>query len=305
MRIAAFALAAWVAAAAAHAQEGRPPEQAPAGQGGTQEDKVRQGQVDDEWVPAADPRQSYIFFRTSRKMGLLFMRETNAAEAEAERAAVLVDARRDYQEMLSEWRETEAGCQGERAATSRCRDRRPEPAEPTLESAAAMLEPDRNIEPVLRNPVFGEEGGAFTYLVAVRPGTYVLYGQRDGRGSGWAGVCLCMGSVRFEVAAGQVADLGTVTYPALDAAAARPSADSAFTDTGPASIAIVPPRPDARLPARLSALTMVPARLHAAGKMSNLFGLHIDRHPALAGVLRYERDLVIDDSTGQAAAAGP
>lgn len=298
MRIAALALAALVAGPL-HAQQGasQPP---PAQQSGAAQPRVLEDQIDDQAVLTPDPRQSYIFFRATRKMGLVFLRETEAGEDEAERAEAFALAWQDHQELLADWRRRDENCR-----RTRCGHSRPAPEEPTPENAVNDLAPDRHYKIVYRNPTFTEEGPPYSYVLAVRPGRYILYGQRDNVGNAQLGVCLCMGSVRFDVSAGRVVDLGTVTYPALDAAGAREQTDSAFTDTGQASIAIVPPGPDARLPARLSALTMVPVQLRAAGKMSNLFGLHIDRHPALAGVLRYERDLVIDDSTGQAAAAGP
>jgi hypothetical protein len=227
-------------------------------------------------------------------MGVMFLREMNATQAEAEGAEALRMAQEQYSEALTEWRRVEDACRGEDAAAYRCRRPRPAPEAPTRESAAATLAPERNVEIVYRNPTFTEEDGRYTFLVAVAPGRYALYGQRDGNGAGWAGVCLCMGSVRFEVAAGQVVDLGTITYPALEAAGARDSTNSAFTGALESSIAIVPPDLQATPPARLSGLNIVPAQLRAAGKMPNMFGLYIDRHPALAGVLGYERDRVID-----------
>jgi hypothetical protein len=104
---------------------------------------------------------------------------------------------------------------------------------------------------------------------------------------------------------GQVVDLGTITYPGLEATGARNSATNAMTDTGQPSIAIVPAAAGAPLPARRPGLTVVPAHFRAAPKMPNFMGLHVDRHPALTGVLRYERDVVIDDQTGQPVAGTP
>ena len=277
--------------------------QAPAedqAQAGVQLDKPTE-----EEATAAEAPEAFIFFRSPRKMGLMFLRETTAEREEADRADAFRFAQAQYEEQMTEWRRIEAACRGDGAAAYRCRRARPEPVPPRLEDADLMLSPDRNVSYLYRNHVFTEEADGFTYLYGVKPGTYVLYGQRDIHGAGWAGVCLCMGSVRFEVPAGQVVDLGTITYPALEATGARNSASNAMTDTGQPSIAIVPPVEGAPLPARRPDLAVVPAQFRAAAKMPNFMGLHVDRHPALAGVLRYERDVVIDDQTGQPVTVRP
>ena len=256
-------------------------------------------------VETADAPEAFIFFRSSRKMGLMFLRETSAEREEVDRADALRFAQAQYEEQMTEWRRIEAACSGDGAAAYRCRRARPQPVPPSPEDAAQMLSPDRNISYLFRNHVFTEEANGYTYLYGVKPGTYVLYGQRDMNGAGWTGVCLCMGSVSFEVPAGQVVDLGTITFPGLEATGARNSASNAMTETGQPSISIVPPVAGAPLPARRPDLTVVPAQFRAAAKMPNFMGLHVDRHPALAGVLRYERDVVIDDQTGQPVAARP
>lgn len=288
MKIAALAFA-LIALQQAPAPEAAAPAGKPPGDGLELEQ-----QLDADATVNADPGRSYIFFRTKRRMGVLFQRALSAVEREAEAAQAMVLAQERYQEMLAEYRRVNEACLAD-SSPVRCRRTRWAPVAPTPESALDELEPDRHLEIVYRNPVFSQEAnGDYTYLLPVHPGTYILYGQRDGVGGGWVGVCLCMGSLRFDVAAGEVADLGTITYPALDAAAAREATDSAFMDGGRPSMAVVLPGPDTIVPARLSGLRIVPARLRAADKMPNLFGLYIDRHPALAGVLNYERDRVID-----------
>lgn len=162
------------------------------------------------------------------------------------------------------------------------------------DSAASALPFERNFVTVHRDGPFTKQNRDYSYLLPVEPGTYILYGQRDLTAVGWLGVCLCMGSVRFDAPAGRIVDLGTITYPGLVATGAGGAHGLAMTDTGVPSIAIVPSSAGASLPGRLAGLPVVPAVFRAADKMPNYYRLYVDRHPALEGVLDYERDRVID-----------
>lgn len=130
----------------------------------------------------------------------------------------------------------------------------------------------------------GREGSS--YLREVEPGSYILYGGIGSPRGIHVGNCLCMGSVRFEARAGQIVDLGEIRYPAL-------------RSPPPYSITLVPFDASMRIPARLAGLPRVPAELHAAGKMPNYFGVGIDRHDPIPGILAYRRDQPIDVRTGR------
>ena len=309
MKRIALILAALLAPTLAWAQNSAPaPADAPAAQPASEAaeapkaSQTRQIRERDQLI--AEPRQSYIFFRTARKMGFAFLREAGAAAELAELEAARGMAQERYQQDMATWRRIEAACRGDGAAAYRCRRPRPQPDPPSEGSAFSFLAPERNIHGVDRNGTFTDADGSYTYLLAVPAGSYVFYGQRDINGTIYTGVCLCMGSVRFEVGEGQVVDLGTITYPGLDAAGTR-NARNAATTTMENSVVLVPPQAGAALPARLSGLTVVPVVLRAADKQTNLLGLYVDRHPAIAGVLRYQRDEVIDERTGQAPASLP
>lgn len=174
------------------------------------------------------------------------------------------------------------------------------PVEP--ENKAEGKPADDDFWVVSRTPTFTSEEGAHSYLAAVEPGSYVLYAQRDQAGNFLTGVCLCMGSIRFEARAGQIVDLGTVTYPRMMTTGRAPTG-IVRTPTGVPSIAVVPPDPSASLPERLAGQPVVAAEYRAAGKMPNYHLLYIDRHPAMPGVLGYQRDRVIDLRTEQEATA--
>jgi hypothetical protein len=253
-----------------------------------------QDQFGERSAVTIDPARAYIFFRAPRKMGLLFLRTPNEADRaahETARAAAFAQARREFERRRMI-------CRGAPTAFQ-CR-RFSEETAPTEENFAfPPVTLERNFAGAGRNPPFTkEEGRTYTYLIAVTPGTYTFFGQMDLTATGVFGVCLCMGSLRFEAAAGRIVDLGTVTYPALEAIGANGAHGFAFTGLGPPSIAIVPAGEGASLPARLAGLPVVRAEFSAADKMPNYLHLYLDRHPALAGVLRYERDRVIDDRTG-------
>lgn len=132
----------------------------------------------------------------------------------------------------------------------------------------------------------GREGNS--YLRAVEPGSYILYGNIGLGGNGsHVGICMCMGSLRFEAPAGRIVDLGEIVYPDLGAS------------SRPWGVTLVPFHSGMNVPSRLAGLPLVPAEFHAAGKVPNYFGVEIDRHDPMPGVLAYRRDQPIDVRTGR------
>lgn len=249
-----------------------------------------------------DPQKSYIFFRARGKMELQFLREVTAEERaawNAARAEALARARERYERQAVNYRRAVENCRG-----------RPEPCllmdrpEPVTEQNFAFTPPERdNIVSMRRGPQFSRGAGDdYTFLLAVPPGTYAFYGPVTNGGNGFVGFCMCMGSLRFEARAGQIVDLGEISYPQvreLNARATRPGAPAV------PSAEIRPYDPAMPRPARLAGLPVVPAAFRAADKMPNYFGILIDRHPPVPGVLRYQRDRVIDERTGGDPAPGP
>jgi len=137
--------------------------------------------------------------------------------------------------------------------------------------------------------VFDRQGGQYVYLIAVTPGTYVLYGHMWQDGPGDMDTCFCMGTVKFEAAAGKVTDLGRIRMPDdwdLPAPPANPAGILPFV--------LVPPATPLQPAGRLQGLPVTPAVLHAMDKMPNAFGVVIDRLFPIPGVLAYDRDTVID-----------
>lgn len=149
-----------------------------------------------------------------------------------------------------------------------------------------MSEPDRWIQ-VRSGPRFQGK----TYLKAVRPGSYILYGNIGiGNNGSHVGVCLCMGTLRFEAPPGQIVDLGLILYPDFG------------KSKRPWGVSVIPFASNMIVPARLAGLPRIAAEFHAAPKLSNSFGVEIDRHDTMPGVLAYDRDIPIDVRTGRPAA---
>ncbi len=244
---------------------------------------------------AMAPGTGYIFFRTAERLDVQFVREASAAERaeyEAARAAAYTQARSRYERQFARWQREETECRGNDAAY--CRYRPERPVEVTPETFAYPPIEMVNMLPVARSPQFTRAEGEYTYLMPAQPGTYMLYGAVSLAGdNGPTGVCLCMGSVRFEVPEGQVVDLGEIRYSA-DRAREIPRRNMT-------SQFLVPATAETPRPERLAGLPVIPAELRAAGKMPNFFAVEIDRHPPIEGILAYDRDRVVDLRAGPAA----
>lgn len=238
-----------------------------------------------------EPHRAYIFYRTNVRGTLNLMRDVGAAAREATRVGAFDVARADYRRRLARYERTRAQCESNPAPG--CPDR---PAEPSLETFPDPTPEGAMLVSIVWQPRFtgGDEGSS--YLMAVEPGAYVIYGNMMLGNNGFAlGVCLCMGSVRFEARPGQITDLGEINFRRPDERTGR----------RPWSPDVVPYVSTMTLPPRLAGLPRVAAEFHAADKLPNWFGVEIDRHPAMPGVLAYDRDRVIDVRTRATPAVRP
>jgi hypothetical protein len=264
-------------------------------QAGTGEARDQLGQND---VVVLNPQRAYIFYRTDRRLPVTFLREVDAqrlAAWRADRDQALDRLRTRYQRDQADYENAVRRCRG---IPEPCinRDR---PVDPTPSFAFPAPEMGGFVT-VNGGPQFTRDGSSYTYLMAVDPGTYILYGQMLQGANGVAlGVCLCMGSVKFAAEAGRIVDIGTLRFPRAEGAPGGAAARGHV-----ASVQVVPPAASAALPDRLAHLPVAPADLHGADKLPNFFGIEIDRMDPLPGVLAYRRDLVIDERTGQPATSG-
>lgn len=251
-------------------------------------------------VITIDPARAYILFRVEDRAEIQFLKVVDDAERsawEAARQTAFERALARNQRSIVQWQRDMAQCGGQNAASAYCSNRGPRPAPLTMETFAFASPESDNFISVGRGRYFEQMGTSYVYLRAVEPGTYILYGPLIiGANGAAAGVCLCMGSVRFEARAGQIVDIGEIHLSGVDGAdhAGRFGPDGHRL---PAPV-VIPPRADAGRPARLANLPFATASLHAADRMPNYFGVLIDRLAPIPGVLGYERGLVIDLAAG-------
>jgi hypothetical protein len=243
---------------------------------------------------SVNPQKAYVFFRSNDRREVQFLREVTPGELDAWRVArgeALARAQQRYERSASEYRRAVETCRG-RPPPCLTMDR----PTPVTDANFAFAPPEAdNFVAVERGPQFTRVGEDNTYLIAVDPGSYVFYGPMIRAGATAAGFCMCMGSLRFTAEAGRIYDLGEIRIADGEVFGARMQhPDAPRTPTA----VIHPYEPGMSRPDRLNGLPIVPAEWRAADKLPNFFGVLVDRHPALPGVLRYERDRVIDDRTG-------
>lgn len=248
--------------------------------------------------PAAvilSPDKAYVMIRAGKAgASFMFMKEPDAEDQAAYdrlRADALATERKrharrmaGYERDLADWEKGRSDVQ---------RPAKPvRPIEPTAENFEITPFPVLAQVPIgpVNRFAKGEES---VYLHELTPGTYRLYGPVFVSPQGpMAGVCYCMGSVRFTAHAGAIVDLGRAAEPEIVKPAAgdsaSPLATSAFT------FRLAPVTPDMPVDPRLKGVPIRPAEYRAAGKLPNYFGLAIDRLAPIPGVLDYDRDRIVD-----------
>lgn len=251
-----------------------------------------------------DPAQGYIYSSgTSRFMGV-FVRIPDAEDIEAYRVdweKALAKAEKDYVSKLRNWQED-----ADMAVRTKQKFTKPKPVKPTRENFS--IGPIEQRTQIAFGPQYvyakSKAPEAYSYLNQVKPGTYIWYGPIFLGPNGMAGTCFCMGSVKFEVKAGMITDLGNVlsTLVGLEGLIGYDKIDDLpdrFTDGNPPADAINPDAAQYGVPETLKALPVARAEFRASGKINNFFGLRVGRARPVAGVLGYKRDTVIDVRTGE------
>jgi hypothetical protein len=146
--------------------------------------------------------------------------------------------------------------------------------------------------------------GKVAMMVAeLTPGDYVVYGTGY---SSYTYQCLCLGTVRFTVKAGEVSDLGSLLVakawqpsPIPELAGEVDLGRSAFMDYGLFAVGIRARKPADWLPPGIDPARIVPAELHAVGPFVDTNTVLINRLAAIPGVLGYDQGRVIDRRTGK------
>ncbi|OYU34620.1 hypothetical protein [Novosphingobium sp. PASSN1] len=248
-----------------------------------------------------DPAKGYIFISGVARQFGMFLRvpdEATRAEWEKDREKAFGKALKSYRSELALWQANAAQLKEHKMKSPDA------PVEPALETF--------QFDPIdLRDQVgFGPQfvyakGETVSYMQAVKPGTYIWYGPvLGGAGVPAGGVCTCMGTVRFDVKAGAVTDLGNWLLAAPEPDEIHRQVIQQANDKRiAAGKKPLPPveRPEIKfgLPASLKDWPSVQAEFHANGKLNNLFGIMISRLLPVPGVLGYHRDTIVDLRTGQ------
>lgn len=249
-----------------------------------------------------DPAKGYIFVQANARSQGVFLRvpdDGTRAEYQKDWDEAFTKAQKKYASTIKTWEKDVAIAKqtGSKPPTR--------PEEPTRETFSAGAIELRDMVAYGPMFVFGKSETRLTYLTAVKPGTYIYYGPMYYTpGLAPAGACYCMGTVRFEVKAGMITDLGNSLMALPKFAPPYSVATQAMLKMNderkakgkeplwnPSEVAY-------GVPDSLKALPAVKAELVANGKINNHFGVPIDRMPPIPGILDYRRDTVIDVRTG-------
>jgi len=249
---------------------------------------VKASAVADKPSATLDPMRAHILLRSPTQTSLYFMKMPSAEDQvvyDGMRAEALADARRSYAKKLANY-------ERDRASATQARTRPPErPVEPT--EANFEFTPFELLTTVPIGPTnrFAKgPGGASTYLHAVTPGRYRVYGPiAMGANNAVIGSCYCMGSVAFEAKAGEIVDISAL-------GGMEPPTMAGTTMLAPEG------KPVVAAPAvdpRLAGATIRTALFTPVGKLPNHYGIAITRMPAMPGVMRYDRDRIVDLTGGR------
>jgi hypothetical protein len=238
-------------------------------------------------VIVPQPGMAYIYYRSDVKGMAAFLRtvdEAQHADFVAKRAAAFAKAHEKYLRKKATWDKT--------PVEQRVGEAPEEPTDATFAFPAPELDNFVSVNP---GRVVVDQKSNYAYLLMVKPGEYTYYGAVSLGYAAVGGTCMCMGSVRFEVKADQIVDLGKFTAVFKDpdqAGGALPDKTELVSH-----VALLPGATTSQFAVNLPKLPVVPAVYHAAYKMPNYHGVNIDRLLPVPGVLGYKRDEVIDLST--------
>ena len=243
-----------------------------------------------------DSAKAYVLLRSDMPVPLYLMKVASADDQAAYdklRADALVKAHDKYVKKQAQY---------DAAVKENAKAPKGSPLPPLPEKPVEPTEANFEFTPVplltgvLIGPMYRfakGDGGSSTYLEELTPGEYRIYGPLAANpGVAAVGSCYCMGSVAFTVKAGEITDLGMIAAKA-NPPAKRPEGDSSapVIMDGPL---LVPAGADVALDPRLSGARIVPAKFRPIGKLPNYFGVTVNRMPAMPGVMRYDRDRIVD-----------
>lgn len=249
-----------------------------------------------------DPAKGYIFVQANGRTNGMFLRvpdDSTRAEYQKDWDEAFVKAKKKHESAVKAWQSDVAVAKQTKGKIP------PKPDEPTRETFSIGAIELRDMVGYGPMFIYSKTPAQFSYLTAVKPGTYIYYGPvYYAPGLAPAGQCYCMGTVRFEVKAGVITDLGNALQalpavaPPFSVGAQAVQAMNEERKAKGKDPVWTPPALAYGVPDTLKALPAVQAELFASGKLNNYFGMPIDRMPPIPGILAYRRDNVIDARTG-------
>lgn len=277
--------------------------------GPTKEDAKLLRPVKDAPAVQLDLAGGYILLRSAAPASINLFRLATQPEVEeyrerrqqalAKAHAKWIKRHAEWEQDLKAWKDNPVG--------------RPAPEEPVEPTDANLAFQPLDQENLLGfgplNRFAKDSSGSSTYLQRVWPGRYVLYGSIVISPNGaTAGMCVCMGTVAFDVKAGEITDVGSVSVSPNDAIIyprmvekAKPEDVEGLRSGAITMMRLTPNRGAFGVDPRLASYKVVPATFKAAGPVPNYYGVQVDRLTAIPGILAYDRDKVVDASAGGSA----
>ncbi|MFY7835551.1 MAG: hypothetical protein ACOVQ0_04620 [Novosphingobium sp.] len=239
-----------------------------------------------------NPAKAYIAVQGDYQVNPLLMKRPNAEEAAKHTAKRAEELAKEHEK----WVKKHASWEREMAVFAKSPPSVKRPTEPQEPTEANFSWPRyEQVHPVYigpQNRFAKAEGGASTYLQEVEPGEYVFYGSVMMGVAG--GICACLGTVAFKADAGKITSLGKMRLPWIESLRGPKETrakNSLELPEGTTSLAFAPAVfSDPRVPADM----VVAARFTPIDRMPNWFGLEVDRVMPIEGVMRYDRDKVVD-----------
>lgn len=256
--------------------------------------------VKDKPVVALNAQKAYVLLRTDQQQSLYLMKIPSPQDQAAYdrlRAGELKKAHAKYLKKKAQYDAAVKSAANQPKGTPRPKlpDVPIEPTEENFEFTAFGVLAGVSIGPINR---FAKSDGVSTYLQEVTPGDYRIYGPLWIGPDGIAyGSCYCMGSVRFQARAGEIVDMGVILSKGADLPKPPPG-DSTMPVIMSVAEFLTPASASLAPDPRLGRLPIVPARYRPVGKLPNYWGVTIGRIQAMPGVLRYDRDRIVDLTSG-------
>lgn len=244
-----------------------------------------------------NPAKAYVLLRGDTSTAMKLARVADAEEQASYEAYRLREFEKAHAKYLKKAKLWEQQAKFLKASGKPLPPKPSEPLRDTFQVTPYEVLTMVSIGPIYR---FAKSDTQSTYLQALTPGEYRLYGPIYMAAEGAIGSCYCMGSVKFTARAGEVTDLGVIltrgvtapTAPQGDSSMPTPFAAQVFLGEAPVGMTLDP---------RIAGLPIRRAAFRPVGKLPNYYGVELGRIPAMAGVIGYDRDRILDLTVGEVA----